>query len=196
VKGVYVPEDRVEEYKAVWANSGLTPTEVVRTFDNAVALFPSDNELVLGQMFATGVDDGETKLFADEEAKLIRELAEPKPKTLTEDDYERRYQGYDWLLTQGVIEDRCSKAAHKAWTTTRLWQSEMLRGNFTHLVRVTYSVGGQAFAHHDKAVSLKHAKAVARKAVRKLAKDLGVSKLVHEVEISPISEAQPIGEAV
>lgn len=198
MKGVFVPATRAEEYQEHWANSGVKPVEVVTTFANSVALFPSDNTLTLGKLFATGVEDDQSRVYDEGESKLVRELAEPKPKTLTEADYERRYRGYDWLFAQGVIDDSRSKAAHKAWTTTRLWQSEMLRGHFTHTVAVHYEVGGQSFVHTDKAVSLAHARAVARKAARKLAKDLGVAKLAHEIEIRALTgeEIAALKEAV
>jgi hypothetical protein len=191
MNGVFVPASRADSYKDLWKSCGIHPAEVVATFANAVALFSSDEGLLLGKLFATGAEDDQSKVYGEGESNLIRELAEPKPKTLTQADHDRRYRGYDWLLAEGVIADPRSKAAHKAWTTTRLWQSEMLRGNFTHHVHVHYYVGGQKFTHSDKAVSLAHGRALGRKAARKLARDLGVGKLIHEVEVGPLSVIEP-----
>jgi hypothetical protein len=191
MKGVFLSPGRADEYREIWTAAGVQPVEVVATFANAVALFPDDERLLLGKLFATGAADDQSKVYGEGESNLIRELAEPKPKTLTQADHDRRYRGYDWLLAEGVIADPRSKAAHKAWTTTRLWQSEMLRRNFTHHVHVHYYVGGQKFTHSDKAVSLAHGRALGRKAARKLAKDLGVEKLIHEVEVGPLSAIEP-----
>jgi hypothetical protein len=172
VKGIFIPAHRAGEYREQWAASGTNPVEVVTTFANLVALFESEESLALGKMFATGAEEDESKLFPAEEASLVRELAEPKPKTLTAEDYERRYQGYDWLLSERVIANPRSKAAHKAWTTTRFWESEALKGNYSHNVLVTYTVTGQTFFHGDVAVCEAHARSVAQKATKKITRDL------------------------
>ncbi len=172
MKGLFVPADRVAEYQQKVAEVGNVPVEVVQTFDNAVLIYDSEERTALARLFHTGGDEEAAKVFGDEEADLVRDLAQPKPKNLDADEYARRYRGYDWLEDQKVITYWRSKAAHKAWTTTRFWESEALAGNFTHDVKITYKVGYQTFVHTDRAVCEAHARSVAKKAIKKIARDL------------------------
>ena len=208
MKGLFVPIEKIEEYKEIVSASGNVPIEVVRNFGNAVLLYESDERLALTKLFHANGDDEHAKVFANDEAELIRSLAEPKPKNMGEADYARLYRGYDWLEDQKIIADRCSKAAHKAWTTTRFWESQVLAGLFTHEVIVAYAVAGQSYTHSDVAVSETHGRSVAKKAIKKLARDLypddfvkrngrkdcpfkaRIAGLGAEVKIAPISEAR------
>lgn len=187
MRGLLVPAGDASFRVETLEEMGVSVRDTINAFGNRVILVDDLQRASLVDNLANA--EG-AEMIDGAEAEELRKLANSKPRGMNEREATAYREGYARLAERRRL-GFCNAAAHKAWVTTFAWRAQIHRAEFTHLVRVTFEVGGQRTTVEDRAVSEAHAGAVVRKIRREQAKKLGGKSVFVTKSITPIQSAPP-----